>query len=96
MTLLALCHDIIVEEKGTELIYNAASPDELALVNFAKFMGYEYTGIHGDGDMVVSINGTKKSYHLEHILEFTSSRFASLSFSFSLLQKANVCDRQEF
>ena len=32
--LLAVCHEIIIDEKkGT---YNAASPDELALVNAAK------------------------------------------------------------
>lgn len=31
---LALCHDIIIDEKKG--VYNAASPDELALVNAAK------------------------------------------------------------
>jgi magnesium-transporting ATPase (P-type) len=34
MLFLATCHSIIIDErKGT---YNASSPDELALVNFAK------------------------------------------------------------
>jgi len=32
--LLAVCHDIIIDEKKG--VYNAASPDELALVNAAK------------------------------------------------------------
>ena len=37
---LACCHTIIIDEKkGT---YNAASPDELALVNAAKQFGYEF------------------------------------------------------
>lgn len=31
---LAVCHDIIIDEKKG--VYNAASPDELALVNAAK------------------------------------------------------------
>jgi magnesium-transporting ATPase (P-type) len=31
---LALCHTIVYDEKKDK--YNAASPDELALVNFAK------------------------------------------------------------
>jgi magnesium-transporting ATPase (P-type) len=34
MMFLSVCHTIIIDgKKGT---YNAASPDELALVNFAK------------------------------------------------------------
>tara|TARA_B100000780_G_C20880857_1_gene350406 strand:+ start:192 stop:341 length:150 start_codon:yes stop_codon:yes gene_type:complete len=31
---LAICHDIIIDAKKG--VYNAASPDELALVNAAK------------------------------------------------------------
>ena len=31
---IAICHDIIIDEKKG--VYNAASPDELALVNAAK------------------------------------------------------------
>jgi phospholipid-transporting ATPase len=39
---LSVCHTIVIDErKGT---YNAASPDELALVNAAKQFGYEFKG----------------------------------------------------
>ena len=34
---LALCHTIILDERTGK--YNASSPDELALVNAAKFFG---------------------------------------------------------
>lgn len=37
---LAVCHNIMIENKNDELIYNASSPDELALVNAAKFCGF--------------------------------------------------------
>ena len=37
--LLALCHTIIIEKNDGQITYNAASPDELALINFAKFCG---------------------------------------------------------
>lgn len=48
---LALCHRIIIDsKKGT---YNAASPDELALVNGAKQFGYEFKGIDRRGSMLV-------------------------------------------
>ena len=40
---LGVCHTIVMDDrKGT---YNAASPDELALVNGAKQFGYEFKGI---------------------------------------------------
>ena len=37
---LALCHSIIIDERTGK--YNASSPDELALVNAAKFFGCEF------------------------------------------------------
>ena len=48
MVFLACCHTIVIDEKLDDdeitLIrkYNAASPDELALVNAAKQFGYEF------------------------------------------------------
>ena len=39
---LALCHSIIIENKKGEISYNASSPDELALVNAAKFFGASF------------------------------------------------------
>lgn len=39
---LSLCHQIVVDDKKGA--YNAASPDELALVNAAKQFGYEFKG----------------------------------------------------
>ena len=33
---LACCHTIVIDNKKGKKTYNAASPDELALVNFAK------------------------------------------------------------
>ena len=55
MYFLALCHSIVIDEKkGT---YNAASPDELALVNFAKQLGYEFKGFDRDENMIIDIKG---------------------------------------
>jgi len=46
---LAICHTAItqevINEKGyPELQINASSPDELALVNAAKYFGYSFIG----------------------------------------------------
>jgi phospholipid-translocating ATPase len=48
---LACCHTIIIDEKKG--VYNAASPDELALVNAAKQFGYIFEDRDGDDNMVI-------------------------------------------
>jgi len=50
---LALCHAIVTENKDGKIIYNAASPDELALVNFAKYVGIEYVGLDDKNNMQI-------------------------------------------
>ena len=42
---LALCHTVVVSSSNGELIYSASSPDELALINFSRFCGFEYLGL---------------------------------------------------
>lgn len=74
LTLLAVCHTIITEEKNGEVLYNASSPDELALVNFAKFVGAEFTGIDDNNNMEVNLKGKKLKFQLLHVLEFNSTR----------------------
>ena len=47
LTNLAVNHTLQVESKFLDdgnIIYNASSPDELALVNGARFLGLTYTG----------------------------------------------------
>lgn len=84
MLCLAVCHTIIIDEKkGT---YNAASPDDLALVNFAKQFGFEFMGKDIDDnvlineyhiDPVTQAKGSKRHEHkfeLLHVCEFNSTR----------------------
>ena len=76
MTFLACCHTIVVD--GDK--YNASSPDELALVNFAKQMGYNFKDRDIQDNCVIevsdqygSVNKTLK-YKLLNICEFNSTR----------------------
>jgi phospholipid-transporting ATPase len=50
---LALCHTVIIENKEGKVFYNASSPDELALVNAAKFFGVSFAGRDDDNNMIV-------------------------------------------
>jgi len=71
---LAVCHTIITEVKDGEIVYNAASPDELALANFAKYAGCAYIGLDEENHMEVSYKGKTLKYKLLQVLEFNSKR----------------------
>ena len=71
---MGVCHTIIVEEKKGKIIYNASSPDELALGNAAKFFGFEFKGRDEDNNLIIHSNGEERLYKLISIIEFTSAR----------------------
>jgi magnesium-transporting ATPase (P-type) len=54
--------------------YNAQSPDELALVNAAKYFGYSFKGRDEDNNMCIELQDTEVKYALLNVIEFTSSR----------------------
>jgi phospholipid-transporting ATPase len=56
MEILSVCHTVVVEDKKGKLSYNASSPDELALVNGAKYLGYDF--VHRDEDENVVIKNS--------------------------------------
>ena len=55
---LACCHTVILDEKKGQ--YNAASPDELALVNAGKQFGYEFKGQDSDNNILIHEKRTGK------------------------------------
>ena len=71
---MALCHSIIVEKKNGKIEYNASSPDELALVNAAKYFGVEFIERTDDNFIKIKYNDKICSFKLLHIFEFDSVR----------------------
>lgn len=71
---LALCHTSLVEETEKGNVLNSSSPDELALVSAAKYLGYEFAGRDENGDIVLQHEGVATKYPLLNVLEFNSSR----------------------
>lgn len=71
---LACCHTILIDEETNE--YQASSPDELALINFAKYSGYEFKGIDMQNIITIKkgLEGCKYKVKVEYILEFNSDR----------------------
>jgi len=74
LVILALCHECVVEkDESGELNYQGPSPDEIALVDFAKQMGYVYKGI-SKKMMHLEINKIIYDYELLHLFEFNGYR----------------------
>ncbi|XP_068012406.1 phospholipid-transporting ATPase IK isoform X2 [Melanerpes formicivorus] len=73
LRLLALCHTVMVEEKGGQLVYQAASPDEEALVLAARDLGYVFLARTQD-TITISELGVKRTYKVLAMLDFSSDR----------------------
>ncbi|ODV97125.1 hypothetical protein PACTADRAFT_84362 [Pachysolen tannophilus NRRL Y-2460] len=75
LTLLAACHTVIPEVKPNGTIkYQAASPDEGALVDGARVLGYKFKSRTPSTITIELRNGQSLSYELLNICEFNSTR----------------------
>ncbi|KAJ1561416.1 hypothetical protein HK405_003976 [Cladochytrium tenue] len=76
LTLLAVCHTVIpetVEEEPGKIIYQAASPDEGALVKGAASLGYTFT-TRRPKSVTITHHGKEEEYEVLNICEFNSTR----------------------
>ncbi|CAK7270470.1 aminophospholipid translocase [Sporothrix epigloea] len=73
LSLLATCHTVIPEQKGNTIRYQAASPDEGALVDGAVTLGYRFTA-RKPRTVIIEANGVEQQYELLAVCEFNSTR----------------------
>ncbi|KAI5780182.1 hypothetical protein DFH27DRAFT_362977 [Peziza echinospora] len=76
LTLLATCHTVIPERKEgrpNEIKYQAASPDEGALVEGAVQLGYKFVA-RRPRSVTVNVHGQDQDYELLNVCEFNSTR----------------------
>lgn len=76
---LGLCHTVISDTKtdkqGNSFVqYNASSPDELALVNGARHLGFYFRERDEENNMVCETWDGVKKYKLLNLIEFDSTR----------------------
>ena len=72
---LALCHTIIISEnQDGHISYNASSPDELALVNAARYLGCFFRERTDDNEMIVRFKENNYKFKLLRVMEFNSNR----------------------
>uniref|UniRef100_A0A8C5H5F7 Phospholipid-transporting ATPase n=1 Tax=Gouania willdenowi TaxID=441366 RepID=A0A8C5H5F7_GOUWI len=70
MTMMAICHTAVPECTEGKITYQAASPDEGALVRAARNLGFVFSGRTPDSVILAA----EEKYELLHVLEFTSAR----------------------
>ncbi|XP_020009009.2 phospholipid-transporting ATPase IK-like [Castor canadensis] len=72
---LAICHTVMVQEKDSEYLpsYQAASPDEEALVTAARNFGYVFRSRTQDTITVVEL-GEERVYQVLAMMDFNSTR----------------------
>ena len=78
MICLCLCNSAIIDYKKFEnekiIEYQASSPDEKALVNFARSQGYIFLNRTIKNEIILEIKGIKKKYEILNELEYTNER----------------------
>ncbi|KAK5004320.1 aminophospholipid translocase, partial [Cryomyces antarcticus] len=76
LTLLSTCHTVIPEmkaEKPGQIKYQAASPDEGALVEGAVMLGYKFIA-RNPRSVTILVDGHEYEYELLAVCEFNSTR----------------------
>ncbi|VCW78915.1 unnamed protein product, partial [Gulo gulo] len=71
--LLAVCHTVMVQEEDHQLVYQAASPDEEALVTAARNFGYVFVARTRDSITVMEL-GEERVYKVLAMMDFNSIR----------------------
>ncbi|KAM4871823.1 phospholipid-transporting ATPase IK-like [Thomomys bottae] len=71
--LLAICHTVMVQEENDQPLYQAASPDEEALVKTARNFGYVFRSRTQDTITVVEM-GEERVYQVLAMMDFNSVR----------------------
>ena len=79
-TLLAVCHTVVPSEKNGKIAYEAESPDEAALVDAARWMGFEFCRRSLGSVFVLNKNppgggpAVEEEYQVLNVNEFNSTR----------------------
>ena len=75
---LCLCNSVIIDQKlfqNSEIIeYQASSPDEMALVSFARSQNYIFLNRTFDNFIKLEINNEETKFKILNILEYSSER----------------------
>ena len=73
---MCLCHSVFTQDtENGEIIYQASSPDETALINAARHFNYKFLRREIGNKVVLDIFGKKEEFIIIQSLEYTSERY---------------------
>uniref|UniRef100_A0A2K6GCR5 Phospholipid-transporting ATPase n=1 Tax=Propithecus coquereli TaxID=379532 RepID=A0A2K6GCR5_PROCO len=78
LTLLAVCHTVVPEKDGDNIIYQASSPDEAALVKGARKLGFVFTA-RTPYSVIIEAMGQEQTFGILNVLEFSRTWCSCLS-----------------
>ncbi|KAB0391543.1 hypothetical protein E2I00_012898 [Balaenoptera physalus] len=70
LTLLAVCHTVVPEKDRDNIIYQASSPDEAALVKGARKLGFVFTA-RTPYSVIIEAMGQEETFGILNVLEFS-------------------------
>nr|CDJ87636.1 ATPase domain containing protein [Haemonchus contortus] len=73
LTMMAVCHTVVPEEKDGELSYQCSSPDEGALVRGAASQGFVFH-TRKPQEVILSVLDEDETYQVLDVIDFTSDR----------------------
>jgi magnesium-transporting ATPase (P-type) len=72
---LCLCNTVFTEERAdNEVVYQASSPDETALINAARYFNYKFLRREIGNKIVIEILGKIEEFVVTQIIEYSSER----------------------
>jgi len=72
---LCLCNTVFTEERSdSQVVYLASSPDEMALINAARYFNFKFLKREIGNKINLEIFGKVEEYSVERIIEYTSER----------------------
>uniref|UniRef100_A0A672RU76 Phospholipid-transporting ATPase n=1 Tax=Sinocyclocheilus grahami TaxID=75366 RepID=A0A672RU76_SINGR len=77
LTMMAVCHTVVPEREGNQIIFQASSPDEGALVKGAKSLGFVFTA-RTPHSVIIEAVGACELLHL-HTYSVTTSQLPCIN-----------------
>ncbi|KAM9236181.1 phospholipid-transporting ATPase IA [Leptosomus discolor] len=98
LTMMAVCHTAVPEREGDKIIYQAASPDEGALVRAARHLRFVFTGRTPDSVIIESDTviydrlaetSKYKEITLKHLEQFATEGLRTLCFAVAEISESD-------
>ena len=73
---ISLCHSVFTAPNdNNEIVYEGSSPDEISLINAARYFKYIFLKRSPGNKVEIEINGIITEFTIKHFFEYSSERY---------------------